>query len=117
MPPDMSITTASGIADLVPLDGLPRSMARTFVDGRSAFVVNRHDESPGARLLRPAGAVRGRAGPAPGGHRRLRIVQRTPVFGQVRLFTERRVVVDGQAWTDRPTAGALLTALRGLCGQ
>ncbi len=42
-----------------------------------------------------------------------RIVQRTPVFGQVRLFTERRVVSwDGQAWTDRPTAAALLAALR-----
>ena len=42
-----------------------------------------------------------------------RIVQRTAVFGQVRLFTERRVVSwDGQSWTDRPTAAALLTALR-----
>jgi Probable sensor domain DACNK len=46
MPPDMSITTAGGIDDLVPLDGLPRSMACTFADGRSAFVVNPHDESP-----------------------------------------------------------------------
>ena len=112
MPPDMSITTAGGIADLVPLDGLPRSMARTFADGRSAFVVNRHDESPVlvcfdrpvqyeaelVQLQEVTGA---------------RIVQRTPVFGQVRLFTERRVISwDGQAWTDRPTAGALLTALR-----
>ncbi len=41
-----------------------------------------------------------------------RIVQRTAVFGQVRLFTERRVIAwDGQAWTDRPTAAALLSAL------
>ena len=70
MPPGTSIATAGGIADLVPLDGLPREMARTFADGRSAFVVNRHDEQPGAGLLRPARAVRGRARPAAGGHRR-----------------------------------------------
>src|SRR5689334_24636247 len=46
MPPGTTITDAGGIADLVALDGLPREMARTFADGRSAFVVNRHDESP-----------------------------------------------------------------------
>ena len=46
MPPGTSIATAGGIADLVPLDGLPREMARTFSDGRSAFVVNRYDDSP-----------------------------------------------------------------------
>jgi len=112
MPPGMSITNAGGIADLVPLDGLPRQMARTFADGRSAFVVNRHDETPVlvcfdrpmqyeaelVQLQEVTGA---------------RIVQRTPVFGQVRLFTERRVISwDGQAWTDRPTAAALLRALR-----
>ena len=35
------------------------------------------------------------------------------MFGQVRLFADRRVISwDGQAWTDRPTAGALLKALR-----
>src|SRR6478752_10146253 len=43
MPPGMSITTAGGIADLVELDGLSREMARTFADGRSAFIVNRHE--------------------------------------------------------------------------
>jgi hypothetical protein len=42
----MSISTAGGIADLVPLEGMPREMARTFADGRSAFVVNRHEEPP-----------------------------------------------------------------------
>ena len=112
MPPDMSITTAGGVADLVPLEGLPREMARTFADGRSAFVVNRHDESPVlvcfdrpvqyeaelVKLQEVTGA---------------RIVQRTLMFGQVRLFAEGRVVSwDGQSWTDRPTAAALLPALR-----
>jgi hypothetical protein len=112
MPPGMSITTAGGIADLVELDGMPREMARTFADGRSAFIVNRLDESPVlvcfdrsvqfeaelVHLQEVTGAL---------------IVQRTAVFGQVRLFADRRVVSwDGQAWTDRPTAAALLKTLR-----
>ena len=46
MPPGTTIRDATGIADLVPLDGLPRHMARTFADGRSAFVVNRHEQPP-----------------------------------------------------------------------
>jgi DisA bacterial checkpoint controller nucleotide-binding len=112
MPPGMSITDAGGIADLVDLDGLPREMARTFADGRSAFIVNRHEEPPVlvcfdrpvqyeaelVNLQEVTGA---------------RIVQRTAVFGQVRLFADRRVVSwDGQNWTDRPTAAALMKALR-----
>jgi hypothetical protein len=112
MPAGMSITTADGIADLVPLDGLPREMARTFADGRSAFVVNRQDESPvlvcfdrpvqyEAELV-PLQEVTG-----------ARIVQRTLIFGQVRLFAERRVISwDGQSWSDRPTAAALMNALQ-----
>ncbi|HEU4840922.1 MAG TPA: DNA integrity scanning protein DisA nucleotide-binding domain protein [Ilumatobacteraceae bacterium] len=112
MPPGMSISTAGGIADLVPLEGMPREMARTFADGRSAFVVNRHEEPPVlvcfdrpvqyeaelVHLQEVTGA---------------RIVQRTAVFGQVRLFADRRVIAwDGQSWTDRPTAAALLATLR-----
>jgi hypothetical protein len=111
MPPGTTIRDASGIADLVPLDGLPRHMARTFADGRSAFVVNRHEQPPElvcfdrpvqyeaelVQLQQATGA---------------RIVQRTAMFGQVRLFTDRRVVAwDGQTWTDRPTAAALVDAL------
>ncbi len=112
MPPGMTITAADGIADLVTLDGLPRDMARTFADGRSAFVVNRAGNSPVlvcfdrpvqyeaelVHLQEVTGA---------------RIVQRTMILGQVRLFAERRVIAwDGQRWTDRPTAAALLAALR-----
>src|SRR3712207_1828604 len=44
MPPGMSITSAGDIGGLVPLEGIPREMARTFSDGRSSFVVNRHDD-------------------------------------------------------------------------
>src|SRR5215203_5694109 len=87
MPPGTQITSANGVADLVPLEGLPREMARTFADGRSAFVVNHHDqpselvcfersvqyEADLVELQQVTGA---------------RIVQRTAVFGQVRLFTE-----------------------------
>jgi hypothetical protein len=112
MPPGMSIAAADGIADLVPLDGLPREMARTFADGRSAFVVNRHEDSSvlvcfdrpvqyEAELVHLQEATGAR------------IVQRTLMFGQVRLFSERRVIAwDGQTWTDRPTAAALLPQLR-----
>jgi hypothetical protein len=114
MPPETSISDADGIADLVPLEGMSREMYRTFADGRSAFVVNRHDDNPllvcfdrpvqyEAELVQLQQASRAR------------IVQRTAVFGQVRLFTERRVVSwDGQAWTDRPTAVALLDGLDGV---
>jgi hypothetical protein len=112
MPPEMSITDAGGIADLVPLEGMPRDMYRTFADGRSAFVVNRHDDSPLLACFdRPVQyeAELVQLQQASGA----RIVQRTAVFGQVRLFTERRVVAwDGQSWTDRPTAAALLGGLR-----
>ena len=104
MPPGMSISTAGGIADLVELDGLPQEMARTFADGRSAFIVNRHEDSPVlvcfdrpvqyeaelVHLQEVTGA---------------RIIQRTAVFGQVRLFADRRVISwDGQQ-LDRPPDG------------
>lgn len=111
MPVGTAIEEAAGIADLVPLDGLTPPMARTFADGRSAFVVHRPDEPPVlacfdrpvqyeselVRLQQMTGA---------------RIVQRTAVLGQVRLFTDRRVIAwDGRDWTERPTAAALVTAL------
>jgi hypothetical protein len=113
MPPGTDIQNASGIADLVALEGMPREMARTFADGRSAFVVNHHDRPPDLVCFdRPVQyeaelvVLQQMTG--------ARIVQRSAVFGQVRLFTERRVVSwDGQAWMDRPTAAALLPALLG----
>ncbi len=112
MPPGTSITSAGGIADLVPLGGMPREMARTFADGRSAFIVNRHDDSPVLVCFdRPVQyeaelvALQEMTG--------ARIVQRTLMYGQVRLFAEHRVVSwDGQSWADRPTAAALLGTLR-----
>lgn len=117
MPPGMSITTACGIADLVPLDDLPRDMARTFSDGRSTFLVNRPGDRPVlvcfdrpvqyeaelVELQEVTGA---------------RIVQRTAVLGQVRLFTDRRVIAwNGERWIDRATAAALLPALRAAAPQ
>lgn len=111
MPLGSEIRGASGLVDLVALDGMPREVARTFADGRSAFLVNHQDrphelacfdrpiqyEAELVVLQQVTGA---------------RIVQRTPVLGQVRLFTDRCVVSwDGQRWTDRPTAAALLPSL------
>ena len=112
MPAGRSITQAAGIADLVDVSHIDLAQARTFADGRSSFVVHPGD---GERVLvcfdRPVQyeaelvtlqEVTG-----------ARIVQRTAVFGQVRLFTEGTVVAwDGRAWDDRPTAAALLPALQ-----
>jgi hypothetical protein len=111
MPPGTDLQDADGIADLVALDGMPREMARTFADGRSAFVVN-HQDRPAElacfdRLIQYEAdlVVLQQVTSA-------RIVQRSPVFGQVRLFTDGRVVSwDGQGWSDRPTAAALLPRL------
>ena len=112
MPPGASIHRAGGLADLVPLGSMPREMARTFSDGRSAFMVNRLDEYPllacfdrpvqyEAELVHLQEVTSAR------------IVQRTLMFGQVRLFAEGRVVSwDGQSWNDRPTAAALVPTLR-----
>jgi DNA integrity scanning protein DisA with diadenylate cyclase activity len=111
MPPGTDIANAQGIVDLVPLHGLPRQMARTFADGRSAFLVNHREGEPDLACFDRAVqyeadlvALQQETG--------ARIVQRTAVFGQVRLFTERRVVAwDGESWTERLTAAALLPGL------
>lgn len=99
------------MVDLVPLDGLPEAMVRTFSDGRSAFLVHRLGEPPALACFdRPVQyeselvALQHTTG--------ARIVQRTAVLGQVRLFTDRRVVSwNGQSWSQRPTAEALAAAL------
>ena len=112
MPPGSTISDADGVADLVDLGHMPREVARMFADGRSAFIVNRPDDAAAlvcfdrpvqyeaelVRLQELTGA---------------RIVQRTAVVGQVRLFTEHVVVAwDGVQWTARPTAAALVPALQ-----
>lgn len=112
MPVGTSIASATGVADVVALDGLPIEIARTFADGRSAFLVNCPDEPTRlvcfdrpvqveAELVRLQQATQAR------------IVQRTVVLAQVRLFTDNRVIVwNGQSWMARPTAAALLASLR-----
>lgn len=111
MPAGTDIRDAEGIADLVTLGGMPRDMARTFADGRSAFIVHHADRPPELACFdRPVQyeaelVVLQQVSGA-------RIVQRSPLRGQVRLFTDGRVVAwDGRSWTDRATAAALLPSL------
>ena len=113
MPPGMTITTAGGIADLVDARR-PAARDGPHVRRRPLGV---HRQPPrGARRCSSASTARcstrpswstSRRSPAPASS------SARAVFGQVRLFAERRVISwDGQSWTDRPTAAALLKALR-----
>jgi DNA integrity scanning protein DisA with diadenylate cyclase activity len=114
MPPGSSLTSDSAQLDLetVALDDMDLASARTYSDGRSAFLVHQGDGSVAlacfdrsiqyeADLVRVQ-EVTGAA-----------IIQRTPVLRAVRLFTRGAVVVwDGRNWTARPTATTVLPALR-----
>jgi DisA bacterial checkpoint controller nucleotide-binding len=111
IPAGTDIRETAGIADLVSLDGMTLETARTFADGRSAFIVHHSDRCPQLVCFdRPVQyeaelVVLQQASGA-------RIVQRSPVRGQVRLFTDGRVVAwNGRSWTDRPTAAALLPSV------
>jgi hypothetical protein len=110
MPPGLDLDGLEDV-DLVPLDDLPRAMTRTFADGRSAFLVNRLDAAP--QLVCFDRSIQYEADlvelqEATGAH----IVQRTAVFGQVRLFADRCVISwNGHAWTNRVTAAGLLPKL------
>ena len=115
MPPGADLAGVAGLADVVTLEGLPRHEARTFADGRAAFLVNHHDapselacfdrpiqfEADVVEIQQATGA---------------RIVQRTPVLAQVRLFTEGCVVAwNGAAWAQRRTAATLVEAPHTQC--
>lgn len=98
--------------DMVDLDHLDLGAARAYADGRSAFLVHRSDASLTLALFdRPIQyeAELVRMQEITGAE----IVQRTAVLGAVRLFTDGSVVAwDGRNWNARPTATALLPALR-----
>lgn len=106
VPADRSLIEAGELVDLIPLDGLSVDEARRFADGRSVFVAVQPDgtrmlacfrrsvqyEADMVEIQSDTGAF---------------IVQRTPVLGVTRLFTESATVEwAGYRWTSRPNARA-----------
>jgi len=98
--------------DMIALDHMDLASARTYADGRSAFLVHQGDGRLALACFdRPIQYeaelvdVQERTG--------AEIVQRTAVFRAIRLFTHNSVVGwDGRNWNARPTATAVLPALR-----
>ena len=106
VPADRSLVEAGELVDLIPLDGLSTDEARRFADGRSVFIAVQPD---GTRMLAcfrrsvqyEADMVEIQADTG------AFIVQRTPVLGVTRLFTESDTIEwTGYRWTARPTARA-----------
>jgi hypothetical protein len=106
VPADRSLIEAGELVDLIPLDVVSDDEARRFADGRSVFVAVNHD---GTRLLAcfrrsvqyEADMVEIQSDTG------AFIVQRTPVLGVTRLFTESATVEwAGYRWTSRPNARA-----------
>ena len=106
VPEDRSLIEAGELVDIVSLDGLSVDEARRFADGRSVFVVVKHNgkrklvcfrrtvqyEADMVEIQADTGAF---------------IVQRTPVLGVTRLFTPSATVEwAGYRWTSRPNARA-----------
>ena len=106
VPADRSLIEAGELVDLIPLDGLSAAEARRFADGRSVFIAVQPDgtrtlacfrrsvqyEADMVEVQSDTGAF---------------IVQRTPVLGVTRLFTESATIEwTGYRWTSRPTARA-----------
>lgn len=102
----------AGPLDILDLDGLDLGSARSYADGRSAFLLR----CPG---VDPVLACFDRSVQYEADLVRIQeltgaeIIQRTPVLRAVRLFTRGAVVAwDGRNWIARPTASAVLPALR-----
>ena len=106
VPADRSLIEAGELVDLIPLDGQSADEARRFADGRSVFIAVQPDgtrmlacfrrsvqyEADMVEIQSDTGAF---------------IVQRTPVLGVTRLFTESATIEwTGYRWTSRPTARA-----------
>lgn len=112
VPPDRSIVRVREDLELLDVDGLSLDNARAYADGRSTFLV--HHSGRGTQLACFDRPIQYEADlvalqEATGAH----IIQRTAVLGVVRLFTDRSVVAwNGRSWDARPTASAVLPALR-----
>jgi hypothetical protein len=106
VPADRSLIEAGELVDLVPLDDLSVDESRRFADGRSVFVAVHQDGPPMLAFFRrsvqyEADMVEVQADTG------ALIVQRTPVLGVTRLFTESATVEwAGYRWTSRPNARA-----------
>lgn len=106
VPPDRSLISAGELVDLIPVDDLTLDAARRFADGRSVFLAVQPD---GTRILAcfrrsvqyEADMVEVQSDTG------AFIVQRTPVLGVTRLFTETTTIEwSGYRWTSRPNARA-----------
>jgi DNA integrity scanning protein DisA with diadenylate cyclase activity len=98
--------------DVVDLSVLDLAAARTYADGRAAYLIRRQDTAPMLacfeRLLQYEIEIV-RVQEATGAQ----IVQRTTNFGVPRLFTDGAIVAwNGNRWEHRPTANAVLPSLQ-----
>lgn len=97
--------------DVIDLSVLELAGARTYADGRLAFLLRRPGDPPALacfdqQLSFEADVVRVQE--ASGAH----IVQRTAVLSVPRLYTDGAVIAwNGRQWTCRPTASALAPAV------
>lgn len=106
VPRDRSLISAGDIADLLPLDDQPLSVARRYADGRSAFLAVHPGSQPQLALFRrnvqyEADLVDIQADTG------VFIVQRTPVLEATRIFTDTGTIEwSGYRWTTRVNARA-----------
>lgn len=116
-PDDGPITSFGQPAEVVEVADVPLDGARRFADGRAAFLLRRPTRPPALaffahNLQYEADLVEVQA--ETGAH----VVQRTPMLGAVRLFTDGAVVSwHGSGWSSRPTADAVVDAARHRLGD
>jgi DNA integrity scanning protein DisA with diadenylate cyclase activity len=104
VPDDRALVATGELADLVDLADQPLAVARRFADGRSTFLARGLDGSQQLACFRrnlqyEADMVEIEADTG------AYLVQRTPVLGVTRLFTQTSTVEwTGYRWTSRPNA-------------
>ena len=112
LPDDRSLIESGELVDVIPLDDMPLDVARRFADGRSTYLVRQPDrplqlacfrrsvqyEADLVEIQADIGAT---------------IVQRTPVAGVTRAFTDTGALEwAGYRWTNRPNARTQHEALQ-----
>jgi hypothetical protein len=109
---DRALKEGADEFDVVDLSVLDLQTARSYADGRAAYLIRRPGSAPKLacfeRLLQYEIEIV-RVQEATGAQ----IVQRTTAFGVPRLFTDGAVVAwNGNRWEHRPTANAVLPSLQ-----